>query len=101
MIEKKSIPPFRLLAKPLNEEARIMPKFKWAPDIIGTRHKLGGCPDFIQKEMKPFCSSCGNEMTFYAQLDSLNDDYVIADCGMIYVYICFECVEVMSFIQSS
>ncbi len=33
-------------------------------------------------------------MTFYGQLDSLNDDYIIADCGLIATFICFDCNEV-------
>ena len=28
-------------------------------------------------------------MTYYAQLDSINDEFCIADCGMIYVFVCF------------
>jgi len=37
----------------------------------------------------------------YAQLGSLNDEFVIADCGMVYVFVCFECNEVKSIIQSN
>jgi hypothetical protein len=96
----KKIPPFKLEPKPLNEQAKNLPKFKWAADEIGTRHRLGGDPEFIQGEDWPVCESCGDRMTFYAQLDSINDDYVIADCGMIYVFICFECNQTRSLIQS-
>jgi hypothetical protein len=39
-------------------------------------------------------------MTFYGQLDSINDDIIIADCGMIYVFLCFDCYEVTAKIQS-
>lgn len=101
MTEKKIIPPFRLVAEPLNEDAEKMPKFKWASNSIGARHKLGGNPDFVQQERRPCCPSCDNEMVFYAQIDSINDDYVIADCGMVYIFLCFECIEIISFIQSS
>lgn len=97
----KEIPPFRLRPEPLNEEAANVPKFEWAPDEIGTRHRLGGRPDFIQKAEWPNCSCCGSSMTFYAQLDSINDEFIIADCGMIYVFICFQCNETKSLIQSS
>ncbi len=75
----KTIPPFKLEPKPLNEEAKNLPKFKCAGEEIGTRHQLGGNPDFIQKTEWPVCPSCGNKMTFYAQLDSINDEYIIAD----------------------
>lgn len=39
-------------------------------------------------------------MTFLAQIDSMNDEFCIADCGMVYVFICFEDNDVASFIQS-
>ncbi|CAN7721300.1 hypothetical protein LJR290_006098 [Variovorax sp. LjRoot290] len=39
-------------------------------------------------------------MTFYAQLDSINDEVVLADCGMIYVFVCFDCFETKSILQS-
>jgi uncharacterized protein YwqG len=96
----KSIPPFQLIPKALSEEARKMPRFKWAEAIIGTRHKLGGEPDFIQKTTVPHCKECNKEMVFYAQLDSINDEFCIGDCGMIYVFICFECLSSVSIIQS-
>lgn len=99
MINKQKIPPFQLVATPLSEEARQLSKFKWAPDDIGTRHQLGGDPQFLQAEESPTCS-CGQTMTFYAQLDSINDDFQIADCGMIYVFLCFDCNESKSIVQS-
>ena len=40
-------------------------------------------------------------MTFYAQLDSVGDGICIADCGMVYVFVCLDCNETASFIQSS
>lgn len=94
------IPPFKLILEPLTAEAKELPKFKWAPEEVGTRHKLGGDPDFIQNEEFPNCSTCSHKMTFYGQLDSLNDEFIIADCGMIYVFICFKCNETKSIIQS-
>ena len=39
-------------------------------------------------------------MTFYGQLDSINDDIVIGDCGMVYIFVCLECNEVQSLLQS-
>jgi uncharacterized protein YwqG len=96
----KRIPPFRLNLVPLNEEAKNLPPFQWANKEIGKRHQIGGEPQFLQQEEFPSCSNCGKTMTFYAQLDSLNDEYIIADCGMIYVFICFDCNESKSIIQS-
>lgn len=76
-----------------------MPPFKWAGDDIGKRHRLGGEPDFIQNDTAPVCS-CGKTMSFYAQLDSINDEFILDDCGMIYVFVCFDCLETKSLIQS-
>ena len=39
-------------------------------------------------------------MTFYGQFDSINDDIVIADAGMVYVFICFDDFEATALIQS-
>lgn len=96
----KKIPPFKLIMAPLNEEAKNLAKFQWADDEIGTRHQLGGEPSFIQEEDIPICSNCGKGMTFYAQLDSINDEYIIGDCGIIYIFFCFDCNEVKSIVQS-
>ncbi|MBM3469093.1 MAG: DUF1963 domain-containing protein [Alphaproteobacteria bacterium] len=97
---RNKIPPFRLILKPLNDEAANLPKFKWASEKVGSRHQLGGTPTFIQQEEWPDCPSCSNKMSFYGQLDSLNDEFVIADCGMLYVFLCFDCNETISIIQS-
>ena len=96
----KRMPPFKLRPEPMNEEAASLPKFKWAPDDVGTRHKLGGDPDFIQGQDWPTCEECHERMTFYGQLDSVNDEFCIADTGMIYVFYCFNCVSVRAQIQS-
>lgn len=95
----RNIPPFKLIPEPLNEEAKKLPPFKWAGGDIGHRHQLGGRPIFIQDQSPPTCS-CGKDMTFYAQLDSINDEFVLADCGMIYVFVCFDCFETKSILQS-
>lgn len=39
-------------------------------------------------------------MTFYGQLDSLNDDIVIADCGIVYVFVCFNDYSAAAIVQS-
>lgn len=74
----KRIPAFRLHPEPLTEEAANLQKFEWNKDYV-YRHKLGGEPEFIQSEDWPACSDCGQKMTFYAQLDSINDEFVISD----------------------
>ena len=96
----KKIPPFKLIMKPLDNAAKDLPGFKWTDRLIDKRHKLGGEPDFIQKEDWPMCPECGLQMTFYGQLDSINDDFCIADCGIIYIFLCFDCNKAISIIQS-
>ncbi|MGJ5082654.1 hypothetical protein [Bradyrhizobium sp. HKCCYLS3013] len=97
----KVIPPFQLVPEPLDDVAREMPPFKLAPKPIGRRHRLGGSPDFIQGDEWPTCKTCRVKMTFYGQLDSINDEICIADCGMIYVFLCFDCYASESFVQSN
>lgn len=61
---------------------------------VGHRNKLGGKPDWLQSGYQaPACSQCSKDMTFYGQLDSIDEDRNIADCGMIYVFLCFDCFE--------
>ena len=64
------------------------------------KSKIGGNPDWIQSPQTLVCDKCKKKMSFYGQLDSINDDYKIADAGMIYVFVCKECVSSKSIIQS-
>jgi hypothetical protein len=95
MIRQK-IPAFRLVKEPLEPEAAALKPFKWAGPVMGTRHQLGGEPLNLQREKWPKCPSCNEEMTFYGQLDSPNDDYCLADCGLIQVFVCFDCFQTTS-----
>lgn len=94
----RPIPPFKLVPQPLNEEAAALPPFRWTSGEEGKRHRLGGEPEFLQMPDYPKCS-CGEQMTFYGQLDSINDEFVLADCGIIYVFVCFDCLETKSILQ--
>jgi hypothetical protein len=97
------IPEFRLIPRPTSDAARELTPGEWTDPMIGTRHKLGGKPDYLQGQQRPSCRSCGEEMTFYGQLDAIPDKerrYYIADCGLIYIFICFDCLETESFVQS-
>ena len=97
----RKIPGFRLVPEPLDQEARDLPGFKWTHGEIGRRHQLGGSPNLIQELTWPECPNGHGKMTFYSQLDSINDDFCLADCGMIYVFICLDCYESKSLVQSS
>ena len=97
----KRIPPIKLEPIPLTEEARSVMGFEWADPIIGTRHRLGGMPERdLSQEYWPRCKDCREAMTFYGQLDSIGDDVCVADVGLIYVFICLDCNEVFSMIDT-
>lgn len=93
------IPTFKLVAKPANTEAQLVKPFRYASPEIGRRHQLGGKPTWLQAPEFPRCAQ-GHDMSFYGQLDSVNDDYVLGDCGIIYVFVCFDCLETKSVLQS-
>lgn len=93
------IPEIKLMPVPETEEAKQAVGYKWN-EKVGYRHRLGGQPNFIQGEEWPNCKQCQKRMTFYAQLDSIGDQYDLADCGMIYVFVCFGCFETKSMLQS-
>ena len=77
--------------------------------------KLGGEPTWCQNPEVPKCKSCKEKMTFVAQLDSMEHDedhnphaidclsnqqqYMFGDVGMIYVFMCFDCMETKSVLQ--
>src|ERR1051326_5004851 len=72
----KEIPAFKLIAEPMTEEARALPKFESAASEVGTRHRLGGEPSRrIDPAHWPKCADCGDKMSFYGQLDSINDEF--------------------------
>ena len=94
------LPEIPLAVNPASPEARAVAGFKWAAGNVGRRHKLGGSPDWIQRAEVPACSDCKQAMTFYGQLDSVGDEVTIADAGMIYVFVCFDCYTTTSVLQS-
>jgi hypothetical protein len=97
---KHRIPEIGLALVPRSQEAKDTIGFKWAGPGIGDRSKIGGELDWIQRPTLPTCS-CGQDMTFSGQLDSVGDALCLADCGMIYVFVCFDCYETKSVLQSS
>ncbi|OGC50593.1 hypothetical protein A2716_05320 [candidate division WWE3 bacterium RIFCSPHIGHO2_01_FULL_40_23] len=85
------------------------------PDNIGLRTKLGGHPEWIQGDETPICPTCKKEMSFIGQIDSLehqsknnpysidalspDQEYMFGDVGMIFVFLCFDCLETSSILQ--
>jgi hypothetical protein len=96
----REIPPFRLVPEPLTDEAAALPPFRWAGPEIGKRHQFGGHPEQIQALEYPSCPECGQEMNFYGQLDSINDEFVLGDVGMVFVFVCFYCLDAKAITQS-
>jgi len=92
----------KIILKPhkTEESKKLKFGFEEYENYVGKDFQLGGEPKWIQEEDWPICKNCGEKMTFYAQLDSINDDYRIGDCGLVYVFICFNCLESKSIVQS-
>ena len=87
------IPEIKLVPQLDTEEAKKAVGYKWNKKA-GTRHKLGGVPEGLNLEEYPPCISCNSRMTFYAQIDSIGEDYDLADCMVIHQFVCFDCFEV-------
>ena len=96
-----NLPEYKLDLIPTDQksvESRKFSELCWHE--LGKRWKVGGSPTFIQNEEWPKCECCGEKMSFYAQLDTVGEKFDIADCGLIYVFICFDCYTTKSIIQS-
>jgi hypothetical protein len=93
------LPSVPLVPAPETDEAKAAIGFKHAGHEIGRRHRIGGDPEWIQSPSVPECS-CKKPMSFYGQLDSLGDEYCLADCALIYVFVCWDCFETKSVLQS-
>ena len=100
MNDPEIMPEFMLVAEPASEDAKALTYGAWP---TGTRYKLGGAPDLFHDEPRPTCPECGEPTVFYGQLDSLADKdgrWNIADCGMIFVFFCFDCNAACTLVQS-
>jgi hypothetical protein len=95
----RTIPAFKLIPEPADDEAPEPVDCHPGIATINERHRLGGKPKFIEAEEIPVCAF-GNPMTFYAQLDSVSEEFSLADRGMIYVFVCFNCFEAKAVVQS-
>lgn len=90
-----TIPEIKLVPVPESQEAKKALGYKWNK-IAGHRHKLGGNPDGVDEKDYPKCADCSEKMTFYAQIDSIGDDFDLADCMVIHQFVCFGCFTVKS-----
>lgn len=95
------IPEIPLVPNPQTADAKRAVGFEWSELKAGYRHQLGGEPDWVQDPDVPICKSSGEVMTFYGQFDSIGDDYILADVGLIYVFVCFGCFTTEAVLQSS
>lgn len=93
------IPEIALKLDPQSPEAKAAIGFAYAQSPIGTRSKIGGAPDWMQAPVDVQCDSCNAPMPFYAQIDSVGDSVILADCGMVYVFVCFGCYASKSLVQ--
>ena len=98
------IPEIKIVLNPETDEAKRAIGFKWAGEdsegrTVGCRHKIGGEPDWLQSDESPDCE-CGKKMAFYGQFDSIGDEFCLGDCGIIYVFVCFDCFTTKSILQS-
>jgi hypothetical protein len=107
------LPEIRVRLEPVPAGETAVPEEE-LPEV-GLRTKLGGDPDWIQGDDRPKCPRCKKEMCFVAQIDSVGGDrpnnavakdpavaegYMFADGGMIYVFLCNDCEQSISFLQS-
>src|SRR4051794_6375723 len=97
----RKLPEFRLVAEPVTAEAKEAASFEWAPPDVGTRHKLGGEPYLVQESQYPRCPDCGEQMSFYGQLDSIGDEISLADVGVLVAFVCFDCFSAAAQIEST
>ncbi len=70
---------------------------------IGARHRLGGTPDLPPELEWPVCPHGDGPMSFFAQLDGFPavTEFDLADAGLIFVFVCFDCLEVAALFHSA
>lgn len=100
----RQLPPFRLVLQPLTDEAEaLLVRPSYVDPVVGTRHRLGGAPDLPTDVEWPVCPQGDGPMSFYAQLDGLPSvtDFDLGDAGLIFVFVCLDCLEVHALLHST
>lgn len=112
MPKRRHLNEYRVKLEPVKRGERAVPLDY--PDNLGLRTKLGGKPNWIQRDETPECETCGESMYFVAQIDSIENrnphnplmdkppkhiDFMFGDVGMIYVFYCFDCLQLCSLQQ--
>jgi hypothetical protein len=103
-MEPKQLPPFGLVLQPLSDEAQaLLLRPSYVDPAVGTRHRLGGAPDLPRGVDWPSCPQGDGAMSFYAQLDGVPaaTEFDLADSGLIFVFVCFDCFEVQALLHSA
>ena len=92
------VPPILLVPNPIDPDAVIVLR-SGGPEV-GYRHRIGGEPSLAPSPW-PTCPACLAEMTFYGQLDSVNDEVMLADAGVLLTFVCFDCFEAVAQVASA
>jgi len=93
------VPPILLKPEPLDPDGTSI-GLRWGEPEVGHRHRIGGEPSIAPAQW-PSCPGCNASMTFYGQLDSINDDVILADAGVLLVFVCFDCFEAAAVVAST
>lgn|SRR6266481_1970279 len=95
----KKIPAFKLVPEPQGDDGKNLPKFKWTGKEIWASPSARWRAKFLTRCVMAKLSNLqgANDVL---RTDSINDDICIADCGMIYVFVCFDCFQSVSMVQS-
>ena len=92
------VPPILLVPNPIDPDAVI--GLRSGGPEVGYRHRIGGEPSLAPIPW-PTCPACLAEMTFYGQLDSVNDEVILADAGVLLTFVCFDCFEAVAQVASA
>ncbi|XZE42936.1 hypothetical protein SH467x_002476 [Pirellulaceae bacterium SH467] len=93
------------------QKARILPEIRFdlreknrsptdidPEKLTSNRSKLGGRAEWIHEPRVPVC--CGRFATCYAQIDTnLGPKFCIADAGVLYVFVCDQCLATFTELQ--